>query len=101
MNLWGILRGKLWGEYEKRVFLRVFHAQNTRFGTFARASDSVIRVFESLRPSHEKAPPWGGAFFVRAVAKNENTRFNRVVGRGGKRTTKETECEGKSLPTTL
>ena len=44
MNLWGILRGKLWGEYEKRVFLRVFHAQNTRFGTFARASDSVIRV---------------------------------------------------------
>ena len=31
MNLWGILRGKLWGEYEKRAFLSSFHAKNAHF----------------------------------------------------------------------
>ena len=36
-------------------------------------SDSVIRVFESLRPSHEKDIPSGMSFFVLAT-KRKNAR---------------------------
>ena len=59
---------------------RVLHIGASPSGK-ATDSDSVIRVFESLRPSHEKDIPHGMSFFVRFGGEDEDTRVSGVRAR--------------------